>query len=318
LLADPPVATPSEVSPEQLCHCSGEDDGTAVLRIRQILASPLHEDGLELADTPLDQALNLIQTDYELPIQVDRRALEDSGIGGDDIVIISVRNVSVGAALRLLLNQLDLTYAIRDEVLMITTPEEAETQLLACVYVVRDLVARPGQPLDFKPLIDTIISCVATETWAENGGGEAYISHLDPGLVVITQTQAVHAEINSLLNSLRNARRKITDSDAQVSYQAEKQEVLSKGYRLNLNESAVREKAGEKLVMMIQRLVPGAADEKSSDGQKYWIDNLPDRIVVRHRREVHEQVQQLLSDLGVLAETDNSAVAGAGFGGGGF
>ena len=39
-----------------------------------------------------------------------------------------------------MLKELDLTYVIRDEVLKITTPEEAENELLTKVYPVADLV----------------------------------------------------------------------------------------------------------------------------------------------------------------------------------
>ena len=61
-----------------------------------------------------------------------------------------------------------------------------------------------GANADFDSLIDLIISTVASETWAENGGGEAeirpYVSNLS---LVISQTQAVHEEIADLLDQLR-------------------------------------------------------------------------------------------------------------------
>ncbi len=57
---------------------------------------------------------------------------------------------------------------------------------------------------DFDSLIDLIISTVATETWAENGGGEAEIRPFPTNLsLVISQTQAVHEQIADLLEQLR-------------------------------------------------------------------------------------------------------------------
>src|SRR5690606_6406610 len=48
---------------------------------------------------------------------------------------------------------------------------------------------------DFDSLIDLIISTVAADTWAENGGGEAEIRPFPGNLsLVISQTQAVHEE----------------------------------------------------------------------------------------------------------------------------
>jgi general secretion pathway protein D len=57
---------------------------------------------------------------------------------------------------------------------------------------------------DFDSLIDLIVSTVATETWAENGGGEAEVRPFPTNLsLVISQTQAVHEEIADLLEQLR-------------------------------------------------------------------------------------------------------------------
>jgi general secretion pathway protein D len=61
-----------------------------------------------------------------------------------------------------------------------------------------------GAMADFDSLIDLIISTVATETWAENGGGEAEIRPFPTNLsLVVSQTQAVHEEIADLLEQLR-------------------------------------------------------------------------------------------------------------------
>ena len=57
---------------------------------------------------------------------------------------------------------------------------------------------------DFDSLIDLIVSTVASDTWAENGGGEAEIRPYPNNLsLVVSQTQAVHEEIADLLEQLR-------------------------------------------------------------------------------------------------------------------
>jgi hypothetical protein len=115
--------------------------------------------------------------------------------------------------MRILLKQKNLTYVLRNEVLIITTPEEAEAELVTCVYDVRDLVAvfprsaknkgDKSATVDYDSLIDVIISCVHTETWSENGGGEAEVRPLPPGLLIISQTQAVHEQVADLLSVIR-------------------------------------------------------------------------------------------------------------------
>jgi general secretion pathway protein D len=57
---------------------------------------------------------------------------------------------------------------------------------------------------DFDSLIDLIVSTVATDSWAENGGGTAEIRPFPTNLsLVISQTQAVHEQIADLLEQLR-------------------------------------------------------------------------------------------------------------------
>src|SRR6201995_1848882 len=61
-----------------------------------------------------------------------------------------------------------------------------------------------GANADFDSLIDLIPSTVSTDTWAENGGGQAEIRPFPTNLsLVISQTQAVHEEIADLLQQLR-------------------------------------------------------------------------------------------------------------------
>ena len=89
-----------------------------------------------------------------------------------------------------MLQQLQLTYLIQNEVLFITTPEAADQELRICVYDVREIVG-PAKDQSVDELIDAVVACVASESWAENGGGEAEIRWLQPGFLVISQMQAV-------------------------------------------------------------------------------------------------------------------------------
>ena len=91
--------------------------------------------------------------------------------------------------------------------LIITTPEEAESELTACVYDVRDLIDMDRDNRESKSLADVVVSCVAPETWAVHKGGEAEIRTLRPGLLVISQTQAVHEQIADLLSVIRQTLR---------------------------------------------------------------------------------------------------------------
>ena len=61
-----------------------------------------------------------------------------------------------------------------------------------------------GVKPDFDSLVDLMTSTIAPETWREAGGTQGEVKHHTSTLsLVITQTQAVHEQIEDLLNQLR-------------------------------------------------------------------------------------------------------------------
>jgi hypothetical protein len=145
---DPPIVYPAAPIWEELTNRRkdryGSMDlkasGPAEQRIESALRGPLSPTGMDYTETPLEEVVNLLSTEYNIPIQIDEAALEATGLDATEPVTINLHNVSLRSALRLMLKKLQLTYVIQDEVLMITTPEEAETRLVVKVYPVADLV----------------------------------------------------------------------------------------------------------------------------------------------------------------------------------
>ena len=111
--------------------------GTAEQRIFQSLDDVTN---LEFIETPLADIVEFLKDNHNIPIEIDTKALDDVGLSTDVPVTRNLKGISLRSALRLMLRELDLTYMVRDEVLLITTPEEAETQLVTKVYPVADLV----------------------------------------------------------------------------------------------------------------------------------------------------------------------------------
>ncbi len=197
-------SSPARVEPAaaDICQCVGEGDSTAAHRIEQALAGPLRSAGLDYSETPLQDVVSQLQDDYGIQVRLNKPALEEAGIGTDAPVTIALHNISLNSALRLMLNSLQLRYVIDDEVLMITTQEDAEMHLKICVYDARKIIPDASEK-NVKTLIDTIKACVDCSTWAESGGGNAEIRALPNGLIVVTQTQAVHHELQNLLTTIR-------------------------------------------------------------------------------------------------------------------
>jgi hypothetical protein len=82
---------------------------------------------LEFIETPRQDVVDYLKGMHGIERQVDNRALEDVGIGSDTPITRNLNGITLRSALRLMLKDLDLTYVIRDEVLLITTAEEAES-----------------------------------------------------------------------------------------------------------------------------------------------------------------------------------------------
>jgi hypothetical protein len=176
----------------------------------------IHEALLEKCDLEFDQlplidALSRLADLHQVQLYVDGRALSDAGVGTDTPVTLFVKGLSCRTALRLLLDELDLAYLIRDQVLLITSKTEAENMLTTKVYPVFDLVVRPpdlpaSRPgLDFTSLIENIGTNIAPTTWDEVGGPGAIQPFTNSAALVISQTTEVHEEIAEYLRAMREA-----------------------------------------------------------------------------------------------------------------
>jgi hypothetical protein len=324
LMADGgPAAADMKHSAHDLCQCVGEAESPAVEKIEKALRGPLHSTGLDFVEIPLQEVVATLQDDYGIPIKLDTTALEETGISADEKVSTNIHNVSLRSALRLMLKSTQLTYVIEDEVLMITTPEAAESNLKTCVYDIGSLTGDPGA--DFDPIIDAIVSCVATDTWSENGGGEAEIRPIKPGLIVVSQTAAVHEEVRNLLEALRKmqAAHKPAEKSAAAVTPAAADEVVTRSYSLQLNPPENIDTMRSQVRELIEHSLPEEAwTGKLADGQAVTLTVFHDRIVVRQTPAVQEKVQKLLTDSGIARPAqsgeENRGGGGGLFGGGGF
>ena len=96
-------------------------------------------DGAELKEVMQD-----LKDKHGIEIVIDTGKIEDF-----TPITMSLKGVSLRSALKLMLKEADATYVIRDEVLLITTDEEANKELTTKVYPVADLVI-PIETPDFQ------------------------------------------------------------------------------------------------------------------------------------------------------------------------
>jgi len=148
---DPPIVYPDAELWQQLTARRKEryssvdlaKQGTSEKNIQDALKQPTQ---MEFTDQPLNDCIDYLK-DYHsqllqrpIEIQLDTKALNDAGIAPDQPVTKNLKGITLKSALKLLLKDLQLTYIIQNEVLLITTPEEAENRLSTKVYPVADLV----------------------------------------------------------------------------------------------------------------------------------------------------------------------------------
>ncbi len=141
---EPPIVyPPAEVwrriteSREQFATVDLSASNPAEQKIQKELDEPTQ---IDFIDTPLEDVLNYLEDFHEIEIEIDQRALDDIGVDSGSPINRNLSGISLRSALRLMLDDLDLTYIIDNEVLMITSIEEAETRLVTKVYPVADLV----------------------------------------------------------------------------------------------------------------------------------------------------------------------------------
>lgn len=141
---DPPIVYPDAEVWEELSlrrkkwqHMDVAKQGPAETKILAALNDPTT---LEFIETPLKDVIDYLKDLHGIEIQIDAKALETSGLGTDVPVTRNLKGISLRSALRLVLKDLDLSYIIKNEVLLITTPEVATETVVTKVYPVGDLV----------------------------------------------------------------------------------------------------------------------------------------------------------------------------------
>jgi type II secretory pathway component GspD/PulD (secretin) len=95
---------------------------------------------LNFTDAPLKTVIEDIRAFQGMNIFVDENALSGNGISLDRPVTVKLDQVSLKSALALLLRPMHLTAIIKDEVLQITTEDNAKGGLVTSIYQVADLV----------------------------------------------------------------------------------------------------------------------------------------------------------------------------------
>ncbi|MFV1965176.1 MAG: STN domain-containing protein [Pirellulaceae bacterium] len=286
-------------------------------RIRAALAGPIT---MEFVEEPLVDVAEFIADHAGITVLLDVVSLEDYGIDVETPVTANVKNISLRSALRRVLHDLDLTFVIRDEALVITTPEECEAALSIVLHQVHDLVSLAsdpggaGLPSNFDTLIKVITSSVQPDSWDAVGGPGSIVSVTHPPLLAISQTDDVHEEILFLIRRLRLAKQA---EQKALSEPADELPPLvlhktTQVYPLLLDAKGnPRFPAGEVLGLITAAIQPATLHQEKG----LFALAVGNTIVVRHHDQVHREIQQLLRSIGAWNGFGGGAFGGGGMGG---
>jgi hypothetical protein len=162
-------------------------------------------------ETPLAEVAEFLKKDLDIPVHLDARSLRDLDVLPDTPISFKLSGVAAKTALKYLLRDVGLTFCSYGEVLLITTPEEAENAVYAEVYEVTDLVCADKEnsgDADFDSLADLICKSIKPTAWGDCGGPGPIspIKIAGTCALVFEQTEEVHEEVAELLAELRAVR----------------------------------------------------------------------------------------------------------------
>jgi hypothetical protein len=181
-----------------LRHATVRYESLSVSRSREsAIRKLLDEDigNLDFEEVPLRDAIDVITDEHRIPIVIDYTALEAANLTQDIPITAKLPAMSLRSALRHVLGHVDLTFVIKDEVLKITTKEQAAEELEVRVYPISQFHG-PQQSL-----VELIENAIAPDTW-DVAGGRGTCRPKNNQILVVSQTQEVHDKLLELLRMI--------------------------------------------------------------------------------------------------------------------
>lgn len=176
--------------------------------------------------TPLQQVVEHLRDHFALNIVLAEKSSDGTALPLNTPITVQLDDVSVRAFLQIILRRVNLSYTIRDGVILIGDPGDIEREVELRLYPVEDL-RRPrsfafmkkelaiqqspdyrwyGCGANFDGLIDVITTSIHPHSWDEVGGpGSIEILDSD-SVLVVSQCHRTHTKIAALLAALRRSR----------------------------------------------------------------------------------------------------------------
>lgn len=280
---------------------------------------------LNYRDTLLADVLVDLKSRVGIDFQLKHDVLIDAGKSPETTTFtFGVRETSARAAIKQLFDHSGLCWIYKNEVPLITTKEDAETELMIGVYPIADLAGPHSQTetekkLEFPEgtadeLIDLITGTVETASWSELGGpGQIDTFDAEYPVLVLAQTSKVHEAIGILLEDLRRTRRDQAEELAKHATQpVQPPAMVIQTYALRPGDQNVPAVPPKEIVLLIKALT----GPKIWEQEEAFIQGFTGKLIVKHTPGVQRKVRKILQEIEVLG-VPNAGFGAGGMGGGG-
>lgn len=176
--------------------------------IMKALASPI---SAEFDKNTLEEVIGYLRKATGVEILVDKRALEEASVSYETPITLKLR-ASTRTVLKRMLSDLNLTYVIKDEAILITSRERASQMTTTRTYYIGDLativdISLPPEITQLimaenvNRIITNIVQSVDPQSWKVNNPDAAGAVMFDPVTMTLVVKQT--AEIHFMLSGIR-------------------------------------------------------------------------------------------------------------------
>ncbi len=250
---------------------------------------------LSFVEVPFSDVVDFLRDKSNLPFVLDRQAMEEEGIAVDTPVTIHVYHVGLDDALFLLLRQYNLTWHVNNDVIQITSQNQAAGELRTLCYPVGDLVllsdGKDRWSIFQCELQDLIQEAVSPNAWSCVGGNGTIQYFPGSQCLMVSQSSGVHERIPELLAWLRESNDRLPAITRAAGMPSPDK----------LAESRLRDaRAADDRVQDAKRL----ADERTAESARRAAEESQDPDLARRRAELELIKAQIRQAEAAAAKTE--------------
>ena len=244
---------------------------------------------LDVEGVMLKHAVALLSQELNIPIGIDEVALDEEGISVEEEIDFKTPAVTLRSALNLNLEPFGLTTVVRLGRLEVTSQVVADEVLVVCVYGVGDLLdAGFDMSADlYEVSLRDLLFENTSGAWIENdgvGGNPAEFGNL----LIVRQTQQVHAEIALLFGDLREQIASPTFAVKEPPEPVDPQTVQTKVYQ------GVCIPIEDLHTLIVDTVAPQSWQTRGGSG---IIHKVGDVLVATTTVDVHKQIERFLENV---------------------